>query len=52
MEGMASATGEQVYLAPAAEDLKGIYAKITEQLIVPKKRVIRMTRSMEGLDWD
>ena len=50
LEDMASATGGQVYLAPTAEDLQEIYARITEQLIVPKKRVMRITCSVGGLD--
>ena len=43
LEDMASATGGQFYLAPTAEDLRQIYEEISQQLVIPVERVMRIT---------
>lgn len=43
LEDMANATGGKVYMAPTAEDLREIYEEISEQLVTPAERILKIT---------
>jgi len=47
LEDMAKATGGRFYIAPTAEDLRQIYEEISQQLITPVERVMRITCPMD-----